>query len=138
MGDEEWRVCMESLNEKLGRVYGVIEDSGLYINLNHDVRFHEKMEIPLNLNETESIFIAEEFYNSPLLFALLTSVLRNGTMILYGSPGSGKTTSAEFVGAFVYGHLLEEAAGGKDDGFGVLGPSMRPPSTATRNSPRRR
>jgi MoxR-like ATPase len=111
---------MEALNTCLRRLYKIIEDGGLYINLNHDVRFREKMEIPLNLNETETIVIAEESYNSPLLFALLTSVLRNGTMILYGSPGSGKTTSAEFVGAFVYGHLLEEASNGKGDGFGVL------------------
>lgn len=111
---------MESLNASLRRLYKIIEDSGLYLNLNHDVRFREKMEIPLNLNETESIVIADESYNSPLLFALLTSVLRNGTMILYGSPGSGKTTSAEFVGAFVYGRMLEEAAGTGGDGFGVL------------------
>jgi hypothetical protein len=99
---------MTALNSKLREIYQAIEESGLYINLNHDIRFREKKEIPLNLNETETIVLAEEAYNSPLLFALLTSVLRNGTMILYGSPGSGKTTSAEFVGAFVHGTLLEE------------------------------
>ncbi len=111
---------MEALNEKLRHLYKAIEDSGLYINLNHDVRFHEKMEIPLNLNETDTIVISDESYNSPLLFAMLTSVLRNGTMILFGSPGSGKTTSAEFVGAFVYGKLLEETASASGDDSGVL------------------
>ena len=111
---------MSELNQKLRRIYQAIEDSGLYINLNHDVRFHEKKEVPLNLNETESIVLAEESYNSPLLFALLTAVLRNGTMILYGSPGSGKTTSAEYVGAFVHGTLLEETFGDGQGGFKVM------------------
>ncbi len=101
-------------------IYRAIEDSGLYINLNHDVRFRENRRIPLNLNETESIVLAEESYNSPLLFTLLTSVLRNGTMILYGSPGSGKTTSAEFVGAFVHGRLLEETFGDGKGAFRVM------------------
>ncbi len=111
---------MSELNRKLLAIYDAIEESGLYINLNHDVRFREKKEIPLNLNETETVVLAEESYNSPLLFALLTSVLRNGTMILYGSPGSGKTTSAEFVGAFVHGRLLEETFAEGRDGFGVM------------------
>ncbi|WP_287155556.1 hypothetical protein [Candidatus Solincola tengchongensis] len=111
---------MSGLNEKLRAIYRAIEDSGLYINLNHDVRFHEKKEVALNLNETESIVLAEESYNSPLLFALLTSVLRNGTMILYGSPGSGKTTSAEFVGAFVHGTLLRETFGDGSGDFKVM------------------
>ncbi|MDY6794907.1 MAG: hypothetical protein SWK76_06465 [Actinomycetota bacterium] len=105
---------------ELRGIYRAIEESGLYINLNHDVRFREKREVPLNLNETESIVLAEETYNSPLLFALLTAVLRNGTMILYGSPGSGKTTSAEFVGAFVHGSLLEETFGDGRDDFRVM------------------
>jgi AAA lid domain len=111
---------MTALNQKLRKIYKAIEESGLYINLNHDVRFREKKEIPLNLNETETIVLAEESYNSPLLFALLTSVLRNGTMILYGSPGSGKTTSAEFVGAFVHGTLLEETFGDGQKDFRVM------------------
>lgn len=111
---------MEDLNHKLRRIYQAIEESGLYINLNQDVRFRENRMVPLNLNETESIVLAEEAYNSPLLFALLTSVLRNGTMILYGSPGSGKTTSAEFVGAFVHGTLLEETFGDGREGFRVM------------------
>lgn len=102
---------MEENYRKLRRIYRAIEESGLYINLNHDVRFREQREIPLNLNETESVVLSEESYNSPLLFALLTSVMRNGTMILFGSPGSGKTTSAEFVGALVYGRILEETFG---------------------------
>jgi hypothetical protein len=111
---------MAELHQKLRKIYKAIEESGLYINLNHDIRFREKKEIPLNLNETETIILAEEAYNSPLLFALLTSVLRNGTMILYGSPGSGKTTSAEFVGAFVHGTLLEEAFGDGQGDFRVM------------------
>ncbi|OFW56874.1 MAG: hypothetical protein A2Y75_06840 [Candidatus Solincola sediminis] len=111
---------MTELSEQLRSVYEAIEESGLYINLNQDVRFREKREIPLNLNETESIILAEEAYNSPLLFALLTSVLRNGTMILYGSPGSGKTTSAEFVGAFVHGALLEQTFGEGRPDFRVM------------------
>lgn len=111
---------MAELHQKLRKIYRAIEESGLYINLNHDIRFREKKEIPLNLNETETIVLAEEAYNSPLLFALLTSVLRNGTMILYGSPGSGKTTSAEFVGAFVHGTLLEEAFGDGRGDFRVM------------------
>jgi MoxR-like ATPase len=111
---------LTELNRKLLDIYRAIEDSGLYINLNHDVRFREKRAVPLNLNETESVVLAEESYNSPLLFALLTSVLRNGTMILYGSPGSGKTTSAEFVGAFVHGRLLEEVFGDGQGGFRVM------------------
>jgi MoxR-like ATPase len=111
---------MTELSQKMRDIYRAIEESGLYINLNHDVRFREKKEIPLNLNETERIILAEESYNSPLLFALLTSVLRNGTMILYGSPGSGKTTSAEFVGAFVHGTLLEETFGDGQSDFRVM------------------
>ena len=110
----------EALNRRLHLLYRLIEDSGLYINLNHDIRFREQKEIPLNLNETETIVIAEESYNSPLLLALLTAVLRNGTMILYGSPGSGKTTSAEFVGAFVHGTLLEETFGDGRGDFKVM------------------
>ena len=58
---------MNELNQKLQQIYSAIEDSGLYINLNHDVRFREKKEVPLNLNETETIVLAEESYNSPLL-----------------------------------------------------------------------
>lgn len=108
------------LNNRLRKIYKAIENSGLYINLNHDVRFDESMEIPLNLNETEKISLGKEFYNSPLLFAMLTSVLRNGTMILFGSPGSGKTTSAEFVGAFVHGKLLEEASNAGNGMFRVM------------------
>jgi len=111
---------MSELNRKLREIYKAIEESGLYINLNHDIRFREKREIPLNLNETESIVLSEESYNSPLLLALLTSVLRNGTMILYGSPGSGKTTSAEFVGAFVHGAILEETFGDGRGDFRVM------------------
>jgi hypothetical protein len=111
---------MSELSERLEKIYHAIEESGLYINLNHDIRFKEKREIPLNLNETESIVLADESYNSPLLFALLTSVLKNGTMILYGSPGSGKTTSAEFVGAFVHGAILKETFGGDRDDFSVM------------------
>jgi MoxR-like ATPase len=111
---------MTDLSERLRMIYHAIEESGLYINLNHDVRFREQREVPLNLNETESIVIAEESYNSPLLFALMTSVLKNGTMILYGSPGSGKTTSAEFVGAFVHGALLRDTFGGGRGDFNVM------------------
>ena len=66
---------MNELNRKLQRIYAAIEDSGLYINLNHDIRFREQREVPLNLNETESIVLAEESYNSPLLLALLTAWL---------------------------------------------------------------
>ncbi len=114
------KMPVSGLNMKLMSIYRAVEDSGLYINLNHDVRFREKRSVALNLNESESVVLAEESYNSPLLFAILTSVLRNGTMILYGSPGSGKTTSAEYVGAFVHGKLLEETFADAQDGFRVM------------------
>ena len=114
-------MVMEALNTCLRRLYKTIEDGGLYINLNHDVRFSEKMEIPLNLNETETIVIAEESYNSapPLRPAHLGAAQRHHDPLRLARLGQ------DHLGRVRGGLRLRAPAGGgggasKGDSFGVL------------------
>jgi MoxR-like ATPase len=67
--------------QKVRDIYGFIQDN-LYLN-RPDMR------------------VAEESFNSALLFSLLTA-LNRGKELIIGEPGLGKTTSAEYIGAMTY------------------------------------
>ncbi len=54
--------------------------------------------------------IGNQSYNSHLLFQILTQ-LNNGTQLIYGSYGGGKTTSSEYLNTIFYGLPLEVIKG---------------------------
>ncbi|AJF62163.1 MAG: ATPase associated with various cellular activity AAA_5 [archaeon GW2011_AR20] len=54
--------------------------------------------------------IGNSSYNSHLLFQILTQ-LNNGTQLIYGSYGGGKTTSSEYLNTIFYGLPLEIVKG---------------------------
>ena len=54
--------------------------------------------------------IGNQAYNSHLLFQTLTQ-LNNGTQLIYGSYGGGKTTSSEYLNTIFYGLPLEVIKG---------------------------
>jgi MoxR-like ATPase len=71
----------DNIREKVRSIYNFIQEN-LYLN-------------------RPDMTIAEEPYNSALLFSLLTA-LNRGKEIIIGEPGLGKTTSAEYICALIY------------------------------------
>ncbi len=97
-----------SLAEKLRGIYRIIDERGLFIAPENDIIFNPEKRLTLNANGSEFVELAQESYNSNLLLAIFTSIMNNGTMIFYGPPGAGKTTTSELVGHFIHGIDLEE------------------------------
>ncbi len=93
---------------KLRKLYDRIQDTGLFIAPEQDIKFGIKRSININNNGTEKIDLAKEGYNSSLLFTMLTGILKHGNMIYFGPPGAGKTTAPEFVGHFLYDRSMED------------------------------
>ncbi len=106
----------ENLTErqKTHMLYNLIGERGLYVNSNHDVfapNSNEESveEVPdLSGYRVPLIHKGCSAYASPLLFATLTALFNNGTMLLTGSRGIGKTTSAEYAGHFYRGVDMDE------------------------------
>ncbi len=96
------------LVDKLRGIYRIIDDRGLFIAPENDIVFSPEKRLAINANGSESLELAKESFNSNLLLAIFTSLLNNGTMIFYGPPGAGKTTTSELVGHFIHGIDLEE------------------------------
>jgi len=96
--------------EKVIGLYHLIGERGLYVSSNHDVFTEEPERVALAGGTGYSIPLLTngQAYNSPLLFATLTSLLNHGTMLITGAPGIGKTTGAEFTGHFFNGTPLED------------------------------
>lgn len=96
------------LVDKLKGIYKIIDERGLFIAPENDIVFSPEKRLAINANNSEFIELAKESYNSNLLLAIFTSLMNNGTMIFYGPPGAGKTTTSELVGHFIHGIELEE------------------------------
>ncbi|MBW3010888.1 AAA family ATPase, partial [Candidatus Woesearchaeota archaeon] len=90
------------IRKKLHGLYDLIQDRALYIAPEKNIQFGLAKSFPLNDNESENIDIYEKGYNAPLLLSILVGLVEKGTMISFGPPGAGKTTSAEIVGHFIY------------------------------------
>lgn len=89
--------------DKFKAFYNYLMDSGMYIAPSMELDFGAKREIPLDDAGTVSLTLAEESYNANLTFTMLTCLLQNTSMVYFGPPGAGKTTTAEFVISGVYG-----------------------------------
>ena len=96
------------LVERLRAIYRIIDERGLFIAPENDLVFSPDKRLAINANGSESVELAKESYNSNLLFALLAGIMKSGTMIFYGPPGAGKTTTSELVGHFLYGMSLDD------------------------------
>jgi MoxR-like ATPase len=94
--------------EKLHGLYKNIEEKGLFIAPEEDINFGLQQTKNLRLNGEEKLQIFKESYNSNLLFTFLAGVMKQGTLVYFGPPGAGKTTSAEFVGHFLYGQDVND------------------------------
>lgn len=94
-------------HDKIREVYGLIENSGLFIAPERDVVFGIEKTVPLNVNGTELLQLPSEGYNSGLLFTILAALI-DSTMIFYGPPGAGKTTVAEYTGHLLFNLSLDD------------------------------
>lgn len=94
--------------EKVQELYELIGERGLYVNTNYDVFTHPPERVSLNPAFHIDIIKEGRAYDSSLLFATLTSLLKHGTMLVRGSYGIGKTTSAEIAGHFFHGIPLDK------------------------------
>ncbi len=94
--------------EKLHGLYNLIEERGLFIAPEEDINFNLQHTKSLRINGEEKIEIFKESYNSNLLLTFLAGIMKQGTLVYFGPPGAGKTTSAEFVGHFLYGQPVED------------------------------
>ncbi len=97
--------------QKVQALYKLVGDRGLYVSSNFDVFTQPPENIALLGGAGYQIPLitkGSKAYASPLLFSTLTSLLNHGTMLTMGSPGTGKTTSAEFAGHFFTGTPLDE------------------------------
>ena len=105
---------MSNLTEqqKVKKLYDLIEERGLYVNTNFDVFTQKPEQVALGSGAgSYTIPLAQpgsRAYASPLLFATLTSLTKQGTMLITGAPGIGKTTGAEFAGHFFTGTPLDD------------------------------
>ena len=97
--------------QKVQALYKLIGDRGLYVSTSFDVFTKPPEEVSLASGAGYKIPLAQagsKAYASPLLFAALTSLLHQGTMLITGAPGIGKTTGAEFAGHFFSDAPLDE------------------------------
>ncbi|MDI6732234.1 MAG: hypothetical protein QME05_06715, partial [Candidatus Margulisbacteria bacterium] len=81
--------------------------AGIYSFATPDIRLGNRLEIPgLALSQTDYAE-HERTFNSVLLGTLLNALL-NGSMLYFGPPGSGKTTTPEIVGQVLFGLSLPQ------------------------------
>jgi len=83
-------------------VYNYLQNSGLIIAPEKDIKLGKIKSYKLNDSGSEKIFYSEHSYNSYLLFTHLVSLMDKGSMIFFGPPGTGKTTAPELVTRFLY------------------------------------
>ncbi len=100
----------KNARDKVRGMYELVQSRGLYIAPELDIQFGDKKSIPLNNNGSETLVLADENYNSNLLFTILSCLnpVSNPAMIFFGPPGAGKTTCAEYVGHFMFNLSLDE------------------------------
>jgi len=89
-------------SNKFKKFYSYLMESGLYIAPKLELAFGEQKEIPLDEGSINSLTLSEEAYNANLTFTILTCLLQNTSVLYFGPPGSGKTTTSEFVLSGVY------------------------------------
>lgn len=90
-------------SNKFKSFYNHLLDSGMYIAPSTELQFGLEKEIPLDDAGINKLTISKEGYNANLTFTMLTSLLQNTSMIYFGPPGGGKTTTSEFVLSGMYG-----------------------------------
>ncbi|MCK4670335.1 MAG: AAA family ATPase [Nanoarchaeota archaeon] len=96
------------VRQQLHGLYHLVQDRGLYIGPEKGIQFDLLKTLPLNDNESESVSIYKESYNANLLLTFLVGLVNKGTMIAFGPPGAGKTTTAEIVGHFMYNQSMND------------------------------
>ena len=87
---------------KFKAFYHHLLDSGLYIAPCYELEFGFVKDTPMDEAGIERLVIPDEAYNANLTFTILTSLLQNTSMLYFGPPGSGKTTTSEFVLSGIY------------------------------------
>lgn len=95
------------LLQKLRSVYDSIENKALYLSPVLDITFPGGRKLNIDESGNQKICVGEESYNSVLLYTILTTVLNDGKMLVYGPPGSGKTSSSRFVGSAIHNLLVD-------------------------------
>ena len=96
-----------SVLQKLHGVYNILEQRALYLSPVLDVSLSGGREVPLDESATQKTGLGGESYNSMRLFTLLTTVVGDGRMLIFGPPSSGKTSTSSFVGVAVYNLLMD-------------------------------
>lgn len=94
----------QALRQKVMGAYGHIASA--YSFLTPDINLGAKRELGTPLTRTNYAEYEREF-NSVLLGTVLNALV-NGSMIFFGPPGSGKTTTPEVVGQVLFGKSLKE------------------------------
>lgn len=96
------------IRKKLQGLYDLIQDRGLYIGPEKGIQYGLEKTFPMNDNESENISLYSESYNSTLLLTILSALTNKGTMIFFGPPGAGKTTTSEIVGHFLFDQDMDD------------------------------
>ncbi|MBW2981524.1 AAA family ATPase [Candidatus Woesearchaeota archaeon] len=96
----------EDAFRKIRSVYKAMEEKGLYLGATLDVEFKEGKEKNIDEAGTQTTRLGGEAYNSVLLFSILTNVI-DGKMLLYGPPGSGKTSTTRNVSSAIRNLVVE-------------------------------
>lgn len=60
------------------------------------------------ISPAKELVYDKESFNAAITFTILTSILQNSSMIYFGSPGSGKTTLAEYVSSAIFNIPLRQ------------------------------
>jgi len=93
-----------ALRKKVIGAYQYI--TGIYSFLTPDIHLGAKREIGTPLSRTNYAEY-EQTFNSVLLATLLNALV-NGSMLYFGPPGSGKTTTPEVVGQVLFGLTIQQ------------------------------
>lgn len=107
----------DNLTNKIYGIYDLITNRNLYVNSNLDVLLGDFKTLSLDSSGQSKIYLpTDEAYNSTLLFSLLVGLTNNGSLLLVGPPGCGKTTTSEYVGHFVHNIPLDDILIGEIQG----------------------
>ncbi|MBU0979396.1 MAG: AAA family ATPase [Nanoarchaeota archaeon] len=92
---------------KIHNVYDTLEKRALYLSPVLDLCFSKDKDVNIDQAGTQTTELAVEAYNSVKLFTLLTTIIGDGRMLVAGPPGSGKTSTATYVGSAMFNLLTD-------------------------------
>ena len=89
-------------------LYDYLQRSALILAPERDEYYGSLTEIVLNDEGSEKQVLADEAYNSFLLFSFIAYLVDEGTIFYQGTPGSSKTSAAKLIAHYLYGIPLQD------------------------------